>query len=188
MTTFIDLEGYKAWAVISSPNLDSQITPLLSPACIVVQDYIGFQLTINADGSALSPEKVFKYYFKHPHDFDILLPDWNAQVTGLELFLRNSTVTIPLPEVTNSDYYVDELAGVLHLDLPVSDRLGINVTYNYSNVLDESIKLATYMLIDYWRNKDFQMVKLQGGQSITSTPTRVLPKHVESILNAHRII
>jgi hypothetical protein len=188
MTTFIDLEGYKTWANISSPNLDSQITQLLAPSCIVVQDYIGFQLTIDAEGGPLTPEKIFKYHFKHPYDFDILLPDWNAQVTALELFLRNSTVTIPLPEVTVSDYYVDDLAGVLHLDIPVSDRLGLNVTYTYSNVLDEGIKLATYMLIDYWRNKDFQMVKLQGGQSVTSTPTRVLPKHIESILNSHRII
>jgi hypothetical protein len=185
MTTYVDLDGYKTWADMKSPNQDPAITQLLSPACIVVQDYIGFQLTIDAQGGTLAPEKIFKYFFKHRFDQEILLPDWNAQVTALALFMRGDS-SVVLPTLGVDNYYVDDMAGVLRLDVPVSTSIGINITYTYSNALDDAIKLATYMLIDYWRNKDFQMVKLQGGQSVTSTPTRVIPKHIESILNPYR--
>ncbi len=187
MTTFVQLADFKTWADIKSPNHDTQINQLLGAACSVVQDYIGYNLTIDTDGTTLTPEKVFKYIFKHPHDFDILLPDWNADVTDLELFLlQGTTSTVTLPEITDKDYTVDDTVGVLHLHVPVSNKLGVKITYTYSNPVDDTLRLATYMLIDYWRNKDFQMVKLQGGQSVTSTPTRVLPKHIESILNPYR--
>ena len=187
MTTYVTLSDFKTWADIKSPNHDAQINQLLDTACIVVQDYIGYQLTIDANGDTLTPEKVFKYMFQHPHDCDILLPDFDADISKVELFLKNATASSSvLPEITDANYYVDELAGVLHLNIGISTRLGIAITYTYSNAVDDALKLATYMLIDYWRNKDFQMVKLQGGQSVTSTPTRVLPKHIESIINARR--
>lgn len=186
MTAYVVLDDYKTWADIKSPNQDAQINQILEAACDVVQEYIGFKLTIDGSGDATTPEKVFRYQFTHPYDHAVLLPDWNAEISEIKFFVKNGATAYTIPDITTDNYYVDDMAGVLHLTIPISTSLGIEVKYTYSNPLTESIKLATYMLIDYWRNKDFQMVKLQGGQSVTSTPTRVLPKHIESILNSSR--
>lgn len=187
MTAYISIDDYKVWADIKSPNQDSQINQLLEPACLVVQDYIGYTLTLDGNNDPTTPEKVFKYFFKHKNDTEILLPDMDTEISSVALFVKGLPVgTSTLPTLTEDNFHIDELASVLHLETNISSDWGVAVTYTYSNKLTDSIRLATYMLVDYWRNKDFQMVKLQGGQSVTSTPTRVLPKHIESILNASR--
>lgn len=189
MTTYVNLDNYKIWADIKSPNQDAKLNQLIAPACEMIQEYLGFNFTIDENTlETVSQRKSYKYLFQHDYDCDILLPDWNTQIVSIELFLKQGDAgSTPLPEVVEGDYYVNETTGVLHMAIPVSDRWGMDITYDNSYDLDSTTVLATYMLIDYWKDKNFEStVSQQSGNFVTRTPVRVLPKHIESMLNAKR--
>lgn len=186
MTEYITMQEYKGWAGLTSPNQDPQIAPLIPAACEAVQEYIGYTINpLDVDGNPISTDKVFRYMFKSRYDNEILLPSWNSKPSAAALVMRHNP-NIVVRTLEDYNYYIDELTGKLTLTTEIQEGLGLAVTYTETNEATDSIKLATYMLIDYWKEQDFQVVKSQSGQSVTSTPVRVLPSHIESLLDSYR--
>lgn len=190
----ITLDEYKAWATIKSPNQDDKLTPLVLAASEAVEAFLGYKFTTD-DAGVDTPKRVTKKFpLAHAHQNEFLLPDTDTKILTVGVYSTNhyttinSAVELLMADLDESEYHIDEDIGVLQVFRRLYEGWGIEVTYDTSKSPSEAVKLATCLLIDYWKDQDFNSTVTMGSgaPSVTHVSTRVLPKHVEAILFMYR--
>ncbi|BAV81300.1 hypothetical protein [Vibrio phage VCPH] len=190
----ITLDDYKAWATIKSPNQDTQLTPLVEAASAAVESFLGYKFTTDTSGVDTPKRVTKKYPLAHRFQDEFLLPDMDVSILTISVYSTNHYTTINpavellMADLDPSEYHVEEDIGLLKIFRRMYEGWGIEVVYDTSKTPDEAVKLATCLLVDYWKDKDFNTTVTQGGQSVSHVSTRVLPKHIEAILNMYRQI
>lgn len=184
MTTIITLEEFKAYAGISSPNKDDQINPLLVPATEMVQNYLKIDFT-SLDLDTPAVKRVTEKFLTTENQPEYLLDTYDTEVVSVVL---EGLQGRQAPELTADDWFADTRIGKITLLFNPSDTYFCVVEYDTTKSPTELVKLAACMLVDYWLQKDFNSAVAASGQSVTYTPVRVLPKHIENILNTYRTL
>lgn len=187
--SIVTLDEVKRYMKISSPNQDEALTALLEPATEVVEGYLKYKFTSDDVTTPVSEKRTEKFllnpyqqdYLLDTTDTDVIYVSWSIPYQNI-----GSSITVQLPEITDEDYFVDQCLGRITFFRTISQRTICEVEYNTAKTPTEGIKLATMMLISYWQEKEFNQTITNQGQSVTRTPVRTLPKHVESILNLYR--
>ncbi|CAM0005133.1 head-tail adaptor [Vibrio phage D239] len=180
----ITIDEFKTYAGINSPNKDEQINPLLEPATEMIQGYLKIEFT-SEDISTPLPKRVVEKFLTDSLQQEYLLPDMDVDVLSVTL---TGIQGRGAPELEDGDWFVDTRLGKLTFFVDMSSPYYCDVEYDTTSSPTEAIKLATCMLVNYWLQQDFNSAIAGAGQSVTYTPVRVLPKHIENILNIHRIL
>lgn len=183
--SIITLEEYKTYAGISSPNKDAEITVLLEPATEMIEGYLKYTFTSDDMEAPVAVQKT-ETFLTSPFQQEYLLDEVDTTVANVSFagIQGNSA-----PELTADDWFADTRLGKVTLFYPVDSAVfKCTVEYDVTKTPTESIKLAACMLVDYWNQKDFKSAIAQGGQSVTYTPVRTMPKHIENILNNYRTL
>lgn len=188
----ITLEEYKTWATINSPNQDSRLTPMIEAASIMVEKYLDYSFTIDGAGATVPVQKTKKFVLYHGFQDEFLLPDTDTTIVSITPYIVNPTASsisqAELSPLEEEEYLIEEDIGLLRVFRKLYKGWGLTVVYDTSKTPDEAIKMACCMLVDYWKDSDFKTNMTQGGMAVTQTPVRVLPKHIEAILNTYRKI
>ncbi len=180
----ITLEEFKAYAGINSPNRDDQINPLLEPSGEMIQGYLKIEFT-SEDINTPIPERRTERFLTAELQPEYLLDEVDVDVLSVTLEgIRGAGA----PELEEGDWFTDTRLGKITFFVDMTNCYYCNVEYDSTRSLNEAIKLANCMLVNYWLQQDFNSAVAGAGQSVTYTPVRVLPKHIESILNIHRAL
>lgn len=185
MSSIITLEEFKQYAGISSPNKDSQITPLLVPATEMIQAYLKIDFT-SLDLTTIVPELKTETFITQESQAEYLLDTWDVEI--VDVTLKGVGRYGQVRELVEGDWFADTTIGKITFFQELSEKYLCTVQYNTAKNPNEVLKLAACMLTDYWIQQDFRTTTSNNGQSVTHTPVRVLPKHIESILNTYRIL
>lgn len=180
----ITLEEFKNYAGINSPNKDTAIEALLSPASEMVQGYLKYEFTSEDVNTPLPARKIERFLTSELQP-EYLLDHVDVDVISVSLEgIRGAGA----PELEEGDWFVDTRLGKITFFVDMYNRYYCDVEYDTTSSLSEAVKLACCMLVNYWLQQDFNAAVAGAGQSVTYTPVRVLPKHIESILNIHRAL
>lgn len=184
----ITLEEYKVYATISNIAQDDQINALIPASTEAIQAYLGYVFTDDSDPDVTNP-RVVKSIKLQPYQTEYLLPhtDTDISLVTWRPYGPYGDSTAEVPSILeDTEWFADGEIGMITFIRPITRNHFADIEYRTSKTVTEDIKLATLMLVDYWRNKDFRQTITNQGQSVTSTPTRNLPKHVQALLNPHR--
>lgn len=188
----ITLDEYKTWATINSPNQDARLAPLVEAASVEIESYLDYKFTIDAQGATVPVQKTKRIVLYDESQFEFLLPDTDTTIVSVTPFIVNPTASsiamANLEPLTADEFLIEEDIGLLRVYRKLYRGWGLDVVYDTSKTPDEAIKMACCMLIDYWKDSDYKTNITQGGMAVTQTPVRVLPKHIEAILNCYRRI
>lgn len=188
----ITLAEYKTWATINSPNQDTRLQQLIDAAAKEIEQYLDYTFTIDELGDTVPVQKTKKIVPRSEFQTEFLLPDTDTSIVSVTPYIVNPTSssisTDLLAELTEDEYLVEEDIGLLRVFRKLYRGWGLEVVYDTSKTPDEAIKMACFMLVDYWEGNDYKTNITQGGMAVTQTPVRVLPKHIEAILNTYRLI
>tara|TARA_Y100001956_G_C4122832_1_gene188431 strand:+ start:1930 stop:2484 length:555 start_codon:yes stop_codon:yes gene_type:complete len=181
--SIITLEEYKTYAGISSPNKDTEINVLLQPATEMIEGYLKYTFT-SEDLNTPVPVRKTEVFLTSPFRQEYLLDEVDTTVANVSFEgIRGQGA----PDITTEDWFADTRLGKITLFYPLESIIyKCTVEYDVTKTPTESIKLAACMLIDYWNQKDFKSAIAEGGQSVTYTPVRTMPRHIENILNNYR--
>lgn len=188
----VTLAEYKSWATINSPNQDTRLQQLIDAATVEIESYLDYKFTVDELGDTVPVQKTKKIVPHNEFQTEFLLPDTDTAIVSITPFIVNPTAssisTDLLTALTEDEYLVEEDIGLLRIFRRMYRGWGLEVVYDTSKTPDEAIKMACFMLIDYWKDSDYKTNITQGGMAVTQTPVRVLPKHIEAILNGYRKI
>ena len=159
----ITLADYKTFANITSPNQDSQLSPLVTFVNQFVSDYIG----------------ITSSYFEYLDGDSIILLPSNQKVLSI-----TGNVTIDNEYLEN--YSITDFIQVnykLMFKRPVVGKVLITLD-DYSN--NTAIKEACYLLVKHYNKEEYKPNVQSGQEQIQYSEPKSLPIYIKNILDLYR--
>lgn len=175
--SFITLEEYKKFAAIEGSKTDAQIVSLISAATAIVEDVLGYKIRSSSYEHDLYTRAGVTEYFL----------DRDNPIISKIVYRKRSDKTEF--EVDPDDVIVNS-NGKLEFLIPITaDNDRIRVTAGYSTEANDSIKLATMMLVKYYYKEEYnKTAQTSMGGSVSYTTGKNLPPHVRTILLMNRVM
>lgn len=194
----VTLQEYKDYNALSAnPSEDLKMSLLISSVSALIQTYLGMDF----EGGKNVTEVITLDY-----DTNVIYLE-NYPVTSItaltesDRYTYDSTVHVPL--VYASDYILNSEEGTLirqykvggFANWPISPGV-ITVSYTtgsrggFNNDVPAELKLATILLVNYYRLDEFRQSKAIQGSSLVNTLAQGedFPKHIQVILDRYKAV
>lgn len=179
--SLITLEEYKEYASINSPTQDPKLTAMIASVNAFIESYIGRPVGIERPVI----ERVT------PQNGLIFLANYPAPTVASVVIKRYGYDDEIIEE---GRYHLDRANGIIQSVDPSlvfkNSPKSVEVSYLAGSTnVPVDLKLAALELTTYYNKREFNASYSSGdGQSIGFESSRIVPSHIKSILDLHRLI
>lgn len=189
MASLITVQEYKDFANVTTTKTDDQLQIMCDTASNIVETYLNRKF----DGAAyILREKISENRYK------VFLRDYDNEVGSVMLTLNDSEHNTVILSEEDGNMYLDDYLGIIEVipnpntlpKIPDGSIITVSVTNPGAASVPPDVKLATYMLVTYYKENHYNKdtVQSMGGQQVTFAPSpKNLPNYVRAILTPHRI-
>lgn len=170
---FLTIEDYKKFIGSKKPDIDETTKQYILSANAAITAYLNYPTNTSETISVYRNRTV--YFLENP------------LITQITSIIRvGDPIYGPSEPVSPTSYFLQD-SGKLVFTSSLPDGYYI-INYNESDfTVTEDLKLAAFMLVQYWEKAEYRDSKSFGGETVGfTTQSTGMPKHIRTILELYR--